>query len=135
MLASMAPRWVLDESGRPLLVIRLDDQSGREPPDFESLLAALGRAIALAREETIQLLLDLTGASPNAERRRRLADWLRRDAWEVRDRVSAFAVVAPNPFLRGTITAMRWFFPEKMLYTETFDSAESAIAWIRSRRR
>ncbi len=83
--------------------------------------------VAEIRERTdiVQLIgeyvvLKRAGASPNAERRRRLADWLRRDAWEVRDRVSAFAVVAPNPFLRGTITAMRWFFPEKMLYTETW---------------
>lgn len=129
----MVPRWVIDESRSPLLVIRLDDQSGREAPDFETILAALGRAITLARKHPIQLVLDLTGASPNAERRRRLADWLRNDAWAVRERVTAFAVVAPNPFLRGTITAMRWFFPERMLRSETFDTAESAIKWIRSR--
>jgi hypothetical protein len=128
MLLAMAPRWVLDESLRPLLQVRLDDQSGREPPELESLLSALGGVIALGREDTVQLMLDLTGASPDAERRRRVADWLRRDAWN-----SAFAVVAPNPFLRGTMTAMRWFFPKRMLHSETFDSAESAIAWLRSR--
>lgn len=129
----MAPSWVLDESKRPLLVVHLDVATSGTAPDLDSLLRALSRVVALARQGPIQLLLDLTGASPDADRRRRVAAWLKGEASEVRDRITAFAIVAPSPLLRGTITAIRWFFPDRMMRSETFDTRERALAWITSR--
>ncbi len=130
----MPPRWVLDESKRPLVLVHLDDATGSAPPDLDSLLRALSRVVELARETPIQLLLDLTGASPDADRRRRVAEWLQGDASQVRDRIIAFAIVAPSAMLRGTITAIRWFFPDRMMRSETFETRERALTWITTRR-
>lgn len=130
----MTPRWVLDESRRPLLVVHLDDTSGASMPDLDSLIRALARIVELGREGEIQLVLDLTGAAPDADRRRRVAEWLKREASEVREHITAFAIVAPSAMLRGTITAIRWFFPDRVMRGETFDTRERALAWITSRR-
>jgi hypothetical protein len=129
----MAPSWVLDESKRPLLVVHLDDASTGVAPDLDSLLRALARVVELARAQPIKLLLDLTGASPDADRRRRVAQWLEGDASEVRDRITSSAIVAPSALLRGTITAIRWFFPDRVMRSETFDTRERALAWLTSR--
>ena len=91
-----------------MLVVHLDDPSGRVAPDFESLFTALARVRQLALAGSLDLVLDLTGARPDAERRRRLAEWLKVDAMPIRHRIRAFAIVAPSAFLRGSITAMRW---------------------------
>jgi hypothetical protein len=114
--------------------VHLDVATSGVAPDLASLLHALSRVVELARASPVQMLLDRTGASPDAERRSRVAEWLKGDALEVRDRITAFAIVAPSPLLRGTITAIRWFFPERMLRSETFDTRERALAWINTRR-
>lgn len=128
----MPPKWVLDDSVKPVLVIALDDPSGREPPDLASLMSVLERVIVLTETQRIRLVMDLTGASPDAERRRRMVTFLRERMWGARERIDAFAIVAPSPLLRGAITAMRWFFPERMLHSETFDAREPALRWIRA---
>lgn len=124
------PKWVLDESRVPLLIVHLDDPSGRVAPDFETLFTVLARLKTIAGTRTVYVIMDLTGAQPDAERRRRLADWMKVDAVPIRQRVAAFAVVAPSAFLRGTLTAIRWFFPERMLHSETFDTRAAALRWI-----
>jgi len=124
------PRWVIDESRLPLLIVHLDDPSGRVAPDFESLYAVLARVKVVAQARTIYVILDLTGAQPDAERRRRLAEWLRVDAVPIRPRVAALAVVAPSPFLRGTITAISWLMPERMMHSEVVESRAAAVRWM-----
>ena len=113
-----------------MVVVHLDDPSGRVVPDFESLFTVRARVKQLALGGPLDLVLDLTGARPDAERRRRLAEWLQVDAVPIRHRIRAFAIVAPSAFLRGSITAMRWFFPERMLHSEVFDTRAAALAWI-----
>jgi len=123
----------VEESERPLVVLRLDDPSDEGAPDFASFLAGLDRIAALSRETRVRIVLDLTGAKPDADRRRRFAEWLRTQGPDIRPHVDAFAIVAPSAMLRGTITAMRWFFPERMLHSETFDRRDRAVAWARER--
>jgi hypothetical protein len=128
--ARVVATWVLDESRPPVVVLRLDDPSGREAPDFESMLTAMGQLRTLHPGRRLYVVLDLTGARPDAQRRQRLVDWLKREGATVRPRVAAFAIVAPSAFLRGALTAVRWFFPERMMHSEMFETRASALEWI-----
>jgi hypothetical protein len=126
-------RWVLDVSRRPLVLLHLDDTSGVDAPDFESLLASLGQLRALARREKLFVVLDLTGSRPDAQRRQRLVEWLRSEGLALRPRIEAFAIVAPSAFLRGALTAVRWFFPERLVVSEVFHTRAAALDWIEPR--
>jgi hypothetical protein len=120
----------MDVSRRPLVVLHLDDASGIEAPDFDTMLASLGQLKALAVREKLYVVLDLTGSRPDAQRRQRLVDWLRKDGLALRPRIEAFAVVAPSAFLRGALTAVRWFFPERLRSSEVFETRAAALDWI-----
>lgn len=128
------PRWVLDETRRPLVIVHLDDPTAKEAPDFESLLAAFARVKALAEIAPCYVVVDLTGARPDARRRQRLVEWLKSEGLAVRDRLGAFGVVAPSTLLRGAFTAVQWFFLEgdRVKRTEVFADRATAIAWARA---
>ncbi len=123
------PRWVLDESRRPLVVAHIDDVSSKVAPDFESLLQVLDRLKVLARETPCYVVIDLTGAQPDARKRQRFVSWIRKDGLEIRERMGAIAVVAPSTMLRGAFTAIQWFVPERVDRTEVFENRPAAIAW------
>lgn len=127
-------RWVLDSSARPRVVLHVDAPHDGSAPDFDSLLAALGDVRAQAEEERLRLVFDITGLRPDARRRMRFVEWLRREGGKLFPRIDALALVAPSAVLRGVITAVRWFFPQWAFRTETFASREEAIAWIDARR-
>lgn len=128
-------RWVLDAAARPLLVLHLDEPDSSTPPDFESLFGALAELRAITDHERALLVVDLAGARPDAKRRMRLVSWLREEGRGINARVDALAIVAPSAVLRGVITAVGWFFPERMAGSETFQTRAEALAWARGRRR
>lgn len=128
------PRWLLDASRTPVLVVHLDDASGLRAPEFDTLLTVLDEVKDVAAERPTWLVLDLSGARPDAQRRRRLVTWIQQQGPKLREDVRALAVVAPSAFLRGAFIAVHWFFSEHAHKSQAFETREQAHAWIDSMR-
>lgn len=120
--------WKLDWSRRPIVLIYLDVRPGEdEAPNMESFMSA-GRAL-LDSPVKLAVVLDLTGARPDAARRQKLIEWMSVNGDALRSVVSRAALVAPSAFLRGAFTAVSWFLPRKVPH-EIFATRAEALAWI-----
>jgi hypothetical protein len=85
----------------------------------------------LMRGEPYVLLFDLsTTAVPNAFQRRKLAEHMATHDATIRNLVRGLAIVAPNPLVRGMVTAMFWIVPPPVPSHMCGSHAE-AIAWAR----
>jgi len=109
----------------PLVLIRLPPGT-KDPPDLPALIADLDAL--LARRERIVIAMDLTGAAPDAGRRKATVDWLKKNQAALERYVVAFALVAPSAFHRGLFVATQWFvkMPNPV---EVFGDLSSALAW------
>jgi hypothetical protein len=117
-----------DDRSWPLLRVEASGESSDE--DIESYLRELSRQ--LARKQPHVVIVDATkGRSLRATHRKSIADWNRTNAAELKRYRLGLAVVAPNPLLRGLITAVYWLFPAPFPY-RCFERDEQAEAWARS---
>lgn len=80
------------------------------------------------------VVLDLTAAQPDAQKRQQLVTWLREHGSSIRGQIKAIAFVAPSTFLRGALTAVRWFMSDRVLLSEVFETRTEALRWIDQRR-
>jgi hypothetical protein len=55
------------------------------------------------------VVIDLTFAKPDAQRRQRLVQWAKTHQLALREELVAIAVLAPGPFQRSIVTAVLWF--------------------------
>ncbi|MCC6216410.1 MAG: hypothetical protein IT376_16230 [Polyangiaceae bacterium] len=109
--------------------MKLDDPHAAAAPDLESWFACLDELLRRATGANV-VVLDLTGARPDAGRRRRVFDWAVANRKAYLERIRAAAIVAPSPLLRGVLTAARWFLPMTIRH-EIFDHVDPALAWAR----
>lgn len=121
---------MLDESQEPRFLIHLDEVAGGGAPDFDSFLRALDRLKVLSRKTPCYVVLDLTSAQPDAQKRQQLVVWLRTHGTEIRHQIRAIAFVAPSTLLRGALTAVRWFMSDRVLMSEVFETRADALVWV-----
>lgn len=114
-------------------MIHLDDVSGKGTPDFASLLRVLDRLKALSATTPCYVVLDLTAAQPDAQKRQQIVTWMREHGASIRSQTKAIAFVAPSTFLRGALTAVRWFMAERVVQSDIFETRAEALRWIASR--
>jgi hypothetical protein len=113
------------------MCLRLDDRSGQDVPELGSWYEAM-EELHRRGSGGVLVLLDLTGARPDAGRRRQVFEWAAANRHRFASIVRGGAIVAPSPFLRGVLTAARWFLPMALPH-EIFDAYEPALAWLRAR--
>ncbi len=119
------PRWIVDTSGWPLVLFRLPGKP-KELPDFEAAIRDL--EALLARKERFVLIQDLTYASPDATRRKRLVAWIKQNELPLKQCIVSMGIVAPTAFHRGLIQATMWFV-DPVIPIEVFPSTETAVTW------
>lgn len=102
---------------------------------MDSFFDALERVKSLSAKARCYVVLDLTGAAPDAQRRQRLVAWLREHGSTVRAQVAAIAFVAPTTFQRGALTAVRWFVPDRVMVSEVFETRRDALQWVEDKKR
>ena len=118
-----------------MIVVALDDARAIGAPDAESFFLGLERVKVLSSKSPCYVVLDLTGAAPDAQRRQRLVTWLRSHGSTLRAQVVAIAIVAPSTFLRGALTAVRWFMTDRVMVSEVFETRLEALRWIELQQR
>ena len=98
----------------------------KELPDLDALFADVGAF--LARRERIVLIVDARHANPDAARRRRTAQWFEDNADVVKRYLLGCGVVAPTPFHRGIIVALKWLHTPAIPF-EVFGGLPEATSW------
>jgi len=124
----VAPRWEADFERYPLVVLRVVGGSDDVAPDVSTMFGAF-EAIS-ARPGRKAVVIDLTHAKPDAERRKRFVEWAKSRWASVRTNVVAVAAVAPGAFQRSMVTAVLWFLsvPVPMeVFSRRDDAIEFAI--------
>jgi hypothetical protein len=125
--------WRLEASGWPLAELRLhpsDDDHGR----LDTFLVSVEGL--LSRPGPCVVVLDLSGAEPDAHRRQRLAELVARDRARIDRVVHAAAVVVPSAFHRGILTAVKWLNARPLaLEWQPFATYGEARAWAEGRLR
>ncbi|MCB9597027.1 MAG: hypothetical protein H6719_30165 [Sandaracinaceae bacterium] len=129
----MSRRWEADFDEWPVAGVRLQGAGSSAAP-FESFTDAVDAI--LRREERCAIVLDLTGASPDANRRRLTAAALDARHEPLERWVVAGALVVPSPVHRGILTAVQWLNPRPLRVAwETFGTPADARAWARTQLR
>jgi hypothetical protein len=99
----------------------------------DALVDALLSELAehLLRGEPYVLLFDLSATGlPNATQRRKLAEHMATHEAIIRNVVRGIAIVAPNPLVRGMVTALFWVVPPPIASHMCGSHAE-ALEWAR----
>lgn len=126
--STMAREWIVELDDWPLVVLHLD--GAPDTPRLESFEEALDAV--LTREARCGVVLDMTGAAPDAGRRRRTAMVVDQRRAAIERWVVAGALIVPSAFHRGVLTAMRWIFTAPLAIPwESFGTPEPARAFIR----
>lgn len=120
------PYWQPDTSRYPLIVIRLVGADGIQQPDPQSLIRIVEGLIE--KGERVVVVYDLTDSKPDAQRRRILVTWLRKNREKLSRCVIASAIVAPTGFHRGVLVSTFWFIKPKAP-VEVFGHREAAMDW------
>lgn len=124
--------WYADVGRWPLAVIRLHGAELDPEPEFETFAQAID--VCLDRRESCVIVMNLTGAKPDASRRRRVAELMDSRRELVQTYVDAAALVVPSALQRGVLTAVRWLNPHPYdLDWDTFSTEGAAVRWLERR--
>ncbi len=104
-------------------------------PDFQTFLRVLDRLKSLSARTHCYVVLDLTAAQPDAQKHQQLVTWMKEHGSAIQGQIKAIAFVAPNTFLRGALTAVRWFTSDRVLVNQVFETRAEALRWIEVRHR
>ncbi len=120
------PCWQADTSRHPLIVVHLVGGDGIQQPDPQSLIRIVEGLIE--KGERVVVVYDLTGAKPDAQRRRLLVTWLRNNREKLSRCAIASAIVARTAFHHGVLVAAFWFVKPRAP-VKVFSDRHSAIDW------
>jgi hypothetical protein len=100
--------------------------NGIQQPAPQSLIGIVEDLIE--KGERVVVVYDLTDSKPDAQRRRILVTWLRKNGEKLSRCVIASAIVAPTAFHRGVLVSTFWFIKPKAP-VHVFGHRDAAIDW------
>jgi len=128
----MARQWEADLKRWPVAIIALHGPDDGTQPSYESFVAAC--EACLARRARHGVVLDLTGAAPDARRRKAIIDWGKQHLAHMTRFNVGVAIVASSAPVRGIITAARWVVDPPFPFS-VFATRAEATTWVEDRLR
>ena len=132
MLWVVGTDWEADLGDWPIATIQVVGGEHLGHPTFDAFAAAV--STVLDRGERCAIVLDATGARPSAQTRRAVATLMQERRSEIERHVGAGALVLPNAFYRGILTAVRWLNPRPLQVPwDVFANRADARRWVHAR--